>query len=376
MGLFCGVAELVPIIEIDPAIERNIILRDLYYRPEGYYRSGKIFFEVCKKAGYKFHPKMVRDWLHRQASWQIHAPRAKNIPRASFNKITIPNEVLQADILYMPYDKVEEITYLFCLNVIDVASRFKWSVPIGTTLDILNMDDNEFSLADILTSAVVAECFEKMFNDLQCPLTWPKLLITDKGSEFRGNCEKLMIKHGVKVQKANSKHTMGIVERFNRTLSERLFKIQYAEELLLPLPERSRVWVKNLPIIIKDLNNSITRLLGISPADAIKKKNVYAISSLPRKGPMGFDEVRLTHNDLVRYLLLPGELEGGQKRATDCIWSPQIYHIKESMVQKNQPVLYWLEDDELNSPKRSFVREELMVIPHNTELPPQSIFIH
>ena len=347
-----------------------MICKLIYYRPEGYYRMAKKFHEACKKAGYNFHPKDIRDWLHRQSSWQIHAPRPRYIPRPSFNKIMVPNEALQADILYMPYDKIGEITYLFCLTVVDIASRFKWAVPIGTTLDT---EDDDFSLEGILTSAVIAECFEKIFNDPQCPLTWPKLLITDNGSEFKGNCEKLMKDNGVKIQKANSKHTMGIVERFNRTLSERLFKIQYAEELLLPLPERSRVWVKNLPIIIKDLNNSITRLLGISPVDAIKKKNVYANSSLPRNGPIGFEEDRLTHNDLVRYLLLPGELEGGQKRATDCIWSPQIYHIKESMVQKNQPVLYWLEDDEFNGPKRSFVREELMVIPHNTELPPQSV---
>jgi hypothetical protein len=368
---FCGVAELVPIIEIDPTVERNIILQNLYYRSEGYYRNVKNFHETCKKAGYNFHPKIIRDWLHRQSSWQIHAPRPKYIPRASFNKIIVPNEVLQADILYMPWDKVDKITYLFCLTVVDVASRFKWAVPIGTTLDILNMDD-DFSLEGILTSVVVAECFEKMFNDPQCPLTWPKLLITDKGSEFRGNCEKLMNDNSVKIQKANSKHTMGIVERFNRTLSEKLFKIQYAEELLLPFPKRSRVWVKNLPKIISDLNNSVTRLLGLAPADAIKKKYVYAKPSKSRNGPMGFNEVRLTHIDLVRYLLLPGELEGGQKRATDCIWSPQIYHIKKSIVQKNQPVLYWLE----NGPKRSFVREELMAIPHDTELPPQNILNH
>ena len=43
------------------------------------------------------------------------------------------------------------------------------------------------------------------------------------------------------------------------------------------------------------------------------------------------------------------------------------------MVQKNQPVLYWLEDDDGNGPQRSFVREELMVIPFDTELPPQWI---
>ena len=72
-------------------------------------------------------------------------------------------EVIQADILYMPYDKVGKITYIFCLTCIDVASRYKGAVPIGTTLDILNMDD--FSLEGILTSAVVAEAFEKLFNN-------------------------------------------------------------------------------------------------------------------------------------------------------------------------------------------------------------------
>src|SRR6185369_12108408 len=174
--------------------------------------------EASKKAGYNFHPKYLREWLHKQAIWQIHAPAPRYIPYASFITIT---------------------------------------VPIGTTLDT---EADDFSLEGILTSAVIAECFEIIFNDPKCPLTWPKLLITDKGSEFKGDCERLFLEHGVKIQKANSKRTMGIVERFNRTLSERLFHIQYAEELLMPMPERSRAWVKNLPIIINALNNSVTSL--------------------------------------------------------------------------------------------------------------------
>ncbi|RHZ87160.1 hypothetical protein Glove_40g106 [Diversispora epigaea] len=87
---------------------------------------------------------------------------------------------------------------------------------------------------------------------------------------------------------------------------------------------------------------------------------------------MGYDEVRLTYSDSVLYLLNPDELKGGKKRVTDCNWSPQIYHIKESLVQKNQPVLYWLEDIDGNGPKRSFVQEELMIV-RNIEYPPQRI---
>ena len=52
-------------------------------------------------------------------------------------------------------------------------------------------------------------------------------------------------------------------------------------------------------------------------------------------------------------------------------WSSQVYYIRKALVQKNQPILYWLEDKEGNRPKQSFVREELQIIPSNTELPPQ-----
>jgi hypothetical protein len=53
-------------------------------------------------------------------------------------------------------------------------------------------------------------------------------------------------------------------------------------------------------------------------------------------------------------------------------WSPQVYHIKKLLIQKNQPVLYWLIDNENNGPERSFVREELQVI-KDVQLPPQWI---
>ncbi|CAG8727734.1 20152_t:CDS:2 [Cetraspora pellucida] len=166
---------------------------------------------------------------------------------------------------------------------------------------------NEPSLEGILTFAIVAKVFVKIFNNSKCLLTWPKLLLTDMGSEFKGSCEKLMKEHGVKIQKAN------------------------AQELLLPLPKRSRAWVKNLLIIINNLNNSVTRLLGITPNKTIKKKFVYAKASKPRYGLIGYNEIRLTYNDPVLYLLKPGELEGEKRHATDINWSPQIYYIHESL---------------------------------------------
>ena len=111
---------------------------------------------------YDFSLADVCDWLKRQAIHQIHKPRPKYIPCASFSSITTPNEVHQADILYMPYDNVGRVTYLFCLNIVDIASRYKVSIPIGAT----SIKDRQ----GILTSHTIARALEKVYDDPGCPL--------------------------------------------------------------------------------------------------------------------------------------------------------------------------------------------------------------
>ena len=67
----------------------------------------------------------------------------------------------------------------------------------------------------------------------------------------------------------------------------------------------------------------------------------------------------------VRYLYQPGELEGGQKREIDLTPSSNVYRI-EGIFTKPKPVTYHLR----HGPRWSFVREELLVIPPKTVLPP------
>lgn len=101
---------MLPIIPIYSDEARHIdvasTLRRLYYQPIGYHRTAKKLHETIKNLGYDFTIKEVQNWLEKQAIHQIHKPRPRFIPRASFSSITTPNKVHQADILYMPYDKV------------------------------------------------------------------------------------------------------------------------------------------------------------------------------------------------------------------------------------------------------------------------------
>ena len=114
------------------------------------------------------------------------------------------------------------------------------------------------------------------------------------------------------------------------------------------------------------LNNEITRLTGKRTASAIKEKSVIAKPSTPYSRPVGVNEKKLPPLINVRYLYQPGELEGGTKRATDPIWSLKVYQVVKNMTKPNEPVVYYLSD----GPKRGFVREELLVVPPNTQLPP------
>ena len=123
----------------------------------------------------------------------------------------------------------------------------------------------------------------------------------------------------------------------------------------LPDDKRSTEWV--------------TRLPGKKPAEAIIKKTVSANPSTPYLRPFGVNEKKLLSGLSVRYLYQPGELEGVRRRATDPIWSLNVYEIEKIMIKPDAPVIYYLFD----GPKRGFVREELLVVPPNTELPPEQV---
>src|SRR5271170_370221 len=334
----------LPSIFIDPKIELNIILRWLYYKPKGYYQTAKKLLAKAKDIGRNFTIKDVREWLYKQAIWQIYSPEPKYIPQVFFNRITHPNKYHQADILYMPHDTVGQKTYKYCLNIIDVASRYKASIPL---LDC--------------SSASAAKAFIKVYRRKDCLLTWPKVLQVDGRSEFKYEVGWLMRKNKVRIRIGTTHENQSIVERYNLELSKRLFKIQEVVEFFREIEDTA--WVKNFPNIVDDLNNSIMRLLGITPVEAIQMHEVFALlSKIHKDRAVGMAEKRLPVGSSVRYLLNKSDHEGYRRRATDPIWSTKIFTIESSTIVSRQPVMYRLVD----GPKKYFVREQLLVVPPDT----------
>ena len=286
----------------------------------------------------------MKAWLAKQALWQVYLPRPKRIDYAHFY-VSKVNEIHQADLLYLPHDKVYQSTYKYVLNVIDIASGYKASRPLRTK-----------------KASEVAEMFADIYK--KGPLKCPEELHVDGGTEFKSQVDKLMGEHDVEVKRVTTKyhhHFTAFVENFNKTLAERLFKIQDAQELNNPTKD-SKTWVKHLYKLVTKLNNTKLDRIGMAPTKAVKLDNVTLnMKAYPKEDALPVD-------GLYRYLYQPGELEGGQqRRATDLVWSWNPVRIDRIVENKEERVLYYLAD---NAPKRAFVREELMLIPENTEVPP------
>ena len=251
----------------------------------------------------------------------------------------------QFDLLYMPSDTLYGNKYKYILAGIDAASRYKVTRPLRTkqARDVAEM------IADIYKVG---------------PLTYPSIFQCDNGSEFKGEVNKMLEKHEVKIKRVTTKykHThTAFVEALN---AERLFKVQDAQELNDPEKVSSR-WVKHLYGLVDELNDKVTEMTGMKPKDAIKLNEVPLVTreSYP-------EEEVLPEDGLYQYLLQPSEEHDDQQcRATDRIWSKGTYRLREIVKNPGNRVMYYL----LDGPERAFVLEELMLLPEDTELPPDYV---
>ena len=317
----------------------------IYYQPNHLWKGQKAIKKLRELSREK--PKVVKQWLSRQAFWQVHllAPAHIDIPHY---QVTIPNEMHQFDLLYMPSDSLYRNKYKYILAGIDTASRYKVARLLRTK-----------------QARNVAEMIAGIYK--VGPLTYPKMFQCDNGSEFKGEVPKMLEHHGIKIQRVTTKykHThTAFVKALNKILAERLFKVQDAQELNDPEKVSSR-WIKYLYGLVDELNDTTTEMIGMKPKDAIVLDQVPLVNR--ENYP---EEDKLPEDGLYRYLLQPGEEHDDQRcRAMDKLWSKGTYRLREIVEDTGNRVMYYLKD----GPERALVSEELMLIPEDTELPPDYV---
>ena len=110
----------------------------------------------------------------------MHLPAPAHIDKPHY-EVTIPNEMHQFDLLYIPSDTLYGNNYKYILAGIDAVSRHKVTRPLRTkqASNVADMSADTYKVG---------------------PLTYPKIFQCDNGSEFKAGVTKIIEKHDVKIQ--------------------------------------------------------------------------------------------------------------------------------------------------------------------------------
>lgn len=255
---------------------------------------------------------------------ELHKPARRNYPRRAFQVRNI-DETWQADLVEMiPYAKQNK-GFKYLLTVIDVFSKFAWTVPVK-----------------LKTGKCVSEAMESILKQKRVP----KNLQTDRGKEFYNkDFEKLMKRYKIHLYSTYSNLKASICERFNRTLKSRMWKMFSLRG--------TYKWLDILQDITHQYNNSQHRTIGMKPAEVNSNKvaNVlkrYKVTKLKKKTAkfkVG-DKVRVSRNK-----------EIFDKGYTPN-WSTEVFTIVR--VSNTVPYTYHLKDYQDKPIAGGFYAEELL----------------
>ncbi len=175
---------------------------------------------------------------------ELHAPVIKKFCRRIIITKAI-DDLWAADLLIMDKYSRQNKGFKYLLNVIDTFSKYVWIEPLKNK-----------------TGKSVAEAFEKIIIDSK---RRPNLLHVDMGKEFVNQTFKSMLKkYNIIMYHTYNEEKSAIIERFNRTLNQKL-KI-YFEAC------NNFKWYDILPQVLKEYNTKdIHRTIGMRPTEVNKK---------------------------------------------------------------------------------------------------------
>lgn len=270
------------------------------------------------------------DFLSKQETYSLHKPVRKKFQTS---KIIVGgiDHTWQADLVDVSAIANENKGIKFLLTVIDCFSKFAWVKPLKSK-DGLSVT--------------------KAFNEI-LKIRSPKKLHTDKGTEFYNkDFKKLLDLKKIKLYSTFSDKKACIVERFNRTLKEKMWRkfthqdnhkfIDFLQDLVDSYNKTYHRSIKTSPVKVNESNeNQIWKnLYGFSKNDGAEEQ----ISFLFHKD----DLVRITKE---KFVFSKGYTPN---------WTSEKFVVVKC--RPSIPPKYFLEDLEGNSIDGSFYEQELQKV--------------
>ena len=231
-------------------------VKDIYYDPKtGYIGLNSLQKKLIENGIYLSYDE-IKNWYKDQQVNQIY--KEGNYMK-SYHTIKAPLNMVgcfQMDLMITERFYKQNKGYKYILNIIDVYSRMAFSFLLKTK-----------------TPKEVAPHVEKVIQLTNNKV--PLFFTTDNGTEFLGEVEELFEKYNVMVyvndpNSSNAKHITGIVERFNRTLWNRIRKYMYAHDTL--------TYYDVLDDLVYNYNNTVHSTIKVKPIDVwsgkVKPENI------------------------------------------------------------------------------------------------------
>ncbi|XP_043263174.1 uncharacterized protein LOC122403621 [Colletes gigas] len=240
---------------------------------------------------------------------ELHAPARRHFPR---RRVIVHgyDDLWQADVVEMrPYTRYNR-GFHYILTVIDVLSKHAWAIPLKTK-----------------NGTEVSTAIGKIIRDGG---RYPKNLQTDKGKEFyNANVQKLLSKYNINHYSTYSVMKASVVERFNRTLKNNMWK-------MFTLNGNYK-WIDSIQHLVSKYNARKHRTIGMRPIDVTPTNAAKLLTTVYSHVKIAAP-ARFKVGDAVRVSKFKTIFEKGYTPN----WSTEIFTIAE--VQKTNPATYLLKD--------------------------------
>ena len=325
-------------------------LEKLYYTPS-HYAGYSAVDNLSRAAKPNFTRNDVIEWLKSQDAYTLHRPVRRKFPRLHYN-VTNIDDLWEADLIDLRNLKSYNNGYSYLLIIIDVLSKFVWVEALRDK-----------------TASCVTKAFQRVLSRNRDRR--PVYLQTDKGKEFIARAvQKFLKEKDIRFRVTrNPDVKAGVVERFNRTLKERMWR--YFTH------KNTRRYIDVLQDIVRAYNHTYHTSIKMQPAAVTRENARIARENINQRWKLDEEKknnrnvkqkAKYKAGDLVRISRAKVVFEKGYEAK----WSEEIFRIRR-ILKWRKPLVYELSDLEGEDIDGIFYEQEL--IPVNKDLPSEEFIV-
>jgi len=300
------------------------LLKDLYYNTENAtaFTSLEPLYQEAKKRGANITKRKVKEFLRDQETYTLHANARRNYPRM---KIVSPGLFLD-----------------FQVDLCDMQRLKRWNSNVSYLLTAICVYSHKCFVVRLKSKRgeEVRDALVSIFHDFT-----PMHLTSDQGREFFNRDVQAFLKErGIIHRFPRSEMKASMIERFNRTLKNRIWR--YMEHA------NTRRYLDKLQEIVENIHNSKNRSIGMAPNEVTGSS--FLLKFPPPTKPLFKigDEVRISKN------------LGIFKKAYEETWSQETFVVYEA--RPTTPPVYRIKDTSGEIIEGLFYNEELQKVTNST----------